>query len=87
MSGKKLTLVFVIGGDEFSVEANPNSPLKAARNIALGMSKDEGGREPDEWDVKDSSGKVLDVNEKIEKFNFSSGDKLYLTPKVSGGGS
>ena len=88
MSDKKITLVFVVGGDNISVDANENEPLQAARNKALGKSKDDSGRAPDEWDVKDLSGQILDdVKKSVGEYGFTDGTKLVLTPKVSGGGS
>jgi hypothetical protein len=86
MSDKnKLTLIFIIGGIEVSVEANLNSPLQAARNKALEQAK-ETGREPDQWEIKDASGKVLDPKMKVKDLGLEDGVKLFLGPKVSGGG-
>lgn len=85
MSEKKLTIIFIIGGEEVSVEANPNAPLQAARNKALEIAK-ETGREPDQWEIKDANGKVLDPAAKVKDLGLKDGVKLFLGPKVSGGG-
>ncbi len=85
MSERKLNIIFIIGGEEVTVPANPNAPLQAARNKALEMAE-ETGREPDEWEIKDDSGNVLDPTVKVKNLGLKDGAKLFLGPKVSGGG-
>lgn len=85
MSSKKLTIVFIIGGESIEVEANPHEPLHVARDHAL-KEGEHSGRAADDWEIKDADGKVLDPTHKIEEFNFQQNTKLFMNQKVSGGG-
>jgi hypothetical protein len=81
----KITIIFVVNGQEQEVEANENQPLKAARNKALADSHNT-GRPPDEWVIYDEQGNELDPDRKIETFHFTSPVRLTLTLRVGAGG-
>jgi len=85
MPSKKLTIIFIIGGESIAVEANPHEPLHVARDHAL-KEGEHSGRAPDDWEIKDVNGNILDPTRKIEEFNFQRDTKLYMNQKVSGGG-
>ena len=82
----KINVIFIIGGDEINVEANIHEPLHVARNAALSKSKETGRKDPNEWDIKDENKNLLDPSKKVETFNFQENVRLYLVPRVSGGG-
>jgi hypothetical protein len=86
MKDTKLTLVFVVGGEDVAVEINPNAPLKAALEKALAKSGNT-GRPPNDWEVTDEGGSVLDPSTKVEDLGLQDGARLFLTPKVSKGGA
>lgn len=81
----KLTLVFVVGGEDVPVQVNPNEPLHAARNKALAQS-DNTGRPPDEWEIRDARGGMLDPDAKIGALGLASGARILLSLKVGAGG-
>ncbi len=80
-----VTLIFVINGEDVEIKVNVNEPLSAARDQALAKSHNT-GRPPNEWEVRDSNGIVLPVEQKIKEFHFENGTKLFLTLKVGAGG-
>lgn len=86
MSKKEITLVFIIGGEEVSVEANIHTPLHVARDEAL-KKGEHSGRGGDDWEIKEVSGNILDPSRKIDELSLEDGAKLYLNQKVSGGGN
>lgn len=81
----KITIVFVVNGQEQPEEVNIDEPLAAARNKALSDSHNT-GRPPDEWAVFTEAGQELDAKAKIETFHFQPGVRLTLTLKVGAGG-
>lgn len=79
-------IVFEINGEEVTIEANPNQPLKAARNQALATSGNT-GRPMDDWMVQDAqTGVELPIDQKIGSFNFQDGVHLVLALRVGAGG-
>jgi hypothetical protein len=82
----KITLVFIINGENFLVEANVNAPLVVAVEKALVLSGNTGRRDPREWEVRDSSGVLLEVDRTIKELGSKNGARLFLSLKVGAGG-
>jgi hypothetical protein len=80
------SIVFIVNGQDVPLEVNPHEPLHAARNQALAKSHNT-GRPPDEWEIRDERGNLLDPGARIESFNFGSGVRLFLTLRVGAGGA
>ena len=86
MPGKeKLTIVFIVNGEDVPVEASVHAPLLAARNKALADSHNT-GRPPEEWEIRDERGELLPPDRKVEAFNFADRVRLFLTLRVGAGG-
>lgn len=81
----KLRIVFIINGVDFSIDANVNAPLMEAVQQALAESKNT-GREPDEWEVRDASGVLLEKNRTPKDLGLSEGVRLFLSLRVGAGG-
>ncbi len=81
----QILIVFIINGTNFSLETNVNAPLKEAVARALSESGNS-GRPPSEWQVRDTTGVLLELNRKIEDFHFANGTRLFLTLAVGAGG-
>lgn len=81
----KVTLIFIINGENFSVQTNVNEPLKAAVQRALSESGNS-GRPPDEWEVRDSSGVLLETGRKVKELGLKDGTRLFLSLRVGAGG-
>lgn len=82
----KITLIFVINGANFSVEANVNDPLKAAVQRALQESGNT-GRPLSDWQVRDANGVLVDIDRKIKDLGLTNGARLFLTLAVGAGGA
>jgi hypothetical protein len=78
------TITFVIQGNEFPVEVNPNQKIKAAVAKALGQSGSGGN--PDEWQVRTEEGKQLDINKSFEEEGIAGPTKLFLSKGPGRGG-
>jgi hypothetical protein len=81
----KITIIFIINGVDVAVEANLHAPLATARNHALEQSGNT-GRPVDDWVIRDEKGVTLPPEQKVERFNFANGLRLFLMPAVGAGG-
>lgn len=88
MSGSKnkLSLLVVVNSTPTPVEANVNAPLHTVVQHALSASGST-GRELSEWEFKDVSGRLLDLDRKVGEFGFADGAELFLTPRVGVNGN
>lgn len=82
---QKVTLVFIINGQDYSVEANVHAPLMAAVQHVLAAS-DNSGRPPEEWEVRDVSGVLLENNRSPMDLGLHEGARLFLSLRVGAGG-
>ncbi len=83
---QKITLIFIINGENFPVEANVNAPLLVAVEKALAVSGNTGRRDPREWEVRDSSGVLLELDRTIKELGLKDGARLFLSLRVGAGG-
>lgn len=79
--------VSVGGGPAVSVTANKNAPLHTIIPEALRLTQTTGQQGPDNWDIKDKAGALLDRNGKIEDFNFPVGTILFISLKTGEAGA
>ena len=80
----KITLIFIINGENFSVETNINAPLTAAVQRALSESGNS-GRPLSEWEVRDSAGALLDMTRTVKELGLTNGARLFLSLRVGAG--
>lgn len=80
----KILLLFIINGEEVSIEANRHAPLQTAVNKALEQSGNT-GRPPEDWGVY-KDGSPLDAKVKIEDLGLEGGERLELSLKAAAGG-
>jgi Protein of Unknown function (DUF2604) len=81
----KIDLNFIINGETFPVETNVNAPLSSAVEKALSTSGNM-GRPLAEWEVRDSSGVLLDISRKVKDLGLKDGARLFLSLRVGAGG-
>ena len=81
----KVALTVIVNGKATTVEANVNAPLQTIIPKALEQTNNT-AQGPDNWDVKDRDGNILDIHRKIEDFGFEAGVKLFLSLKAGIGG-
>lgn len=84
-SKNKVTLTIVVNGEPVSVEANLNAPLNTVIAKALAESGNV-GQPPENWELKDEAGNVLDGSKKIGDLGLASGVKLFLSLKAGAAG-
>lgn len=82
----KVTLTFIINGENFSVETNINSPLMSAVQRALAESHNT-GRDPSEWEVRNSNGVLLEVHRTPKELGLANNARLFLSLRVGAGGA
>jgi hypothetical protein len=81
----KISLIFIINGANFPLEANLNETLESAVARALAESGNT-GRPPSEWQVRDANGVLLETQRKLKDFGFTKGTRLFLSLAVGAGG-
>ena len=82
---QKITLVFIINGQDFRIDTNVNAPLIPAIQKALQDSGNT-GRNPDEWELRDASGVLLEKHRTPKDLNLRDGARLFLSLRVGAGG-
>jgi hypothetical protein len=82
----KVVLIFIINGENFSVETDVNAPLMSAVQRALAESHNT-GRDPSEWEVRDSNGVLLEVHRPPKELGLTDNARLFLSLRVGAGGA
>lgn len=85
MPHNKNTLTVIVNGTPTEVEANQHAPLKTIIPKALEQTGNS-GQPPDQWELKDAQGNLLDLDKKIEDYHFPNDVKLFLSLKAGVGG-
>jgi hypothetical protein len=81
----KIELVVVVNGTPTPVEANPNATLHSIIGRALEQTGNS-GQPPENWELRDGAGQILDLNAKIGSFHFDPGTRLFLNLRAGVGG-
>lgn len=81
----KVTLIFVINGENFPITTNINAPLSAGVERALSESHNR-SRPITEWEVRSSSGALLDMSQTVKELGLGNGARLSLSLRVGAGG-
>lgn len=80
-----IELTVVVNGQAVQVSGNGNAPLHTIVPKALHESGNV-GQPPENWELRDVAGALLDIDQKIEAFNFNAETKLFLNLKAGVGG-
>ena len=86
MPSNKIQLAVIVNGQPTVVEANMNAPLHTIIPRALEQTGNT-GQPPDNWELRDAQGTLLDTGPKISSFNFPADVRLFLNLKAGVGGS
>ena len=76
----KIALNVVVNGAPVIVDVNENAPLRSLVEKALEESHNV-GQPPDNWEIRDEKGNLLDLAKKIGTFGFAMGATLLLKPE------
>ena len=85
MPPKHLNIEVIVNGQSTSVSVNPNAPLHTVIPRALEATGNS-GQPPENWELRDENGQLLDTAAKIETFAFGAGVRLFLNLKAGVGG-
>jgi hypothetical protein len=83
---QKIEIIFIINGQDFSVETNINAPLISAVERALQESGNT-GRPASEWELRDSNGVLLEQHRTPKELGLKNGARLFLSLRVGAGGA
>lgn len=86
MPDPKLTITIVVNGQPTVVEANTNAPLHTVIPKALADTHNV-GQPPDQWELRDAAGSLLDPDKKTGELGLAAGVTLFLNLKAGVGGS
>lgn len=81
----QIVITVVVNGQPTEVRANVNAPLRTVRDKALEATENV-GQEPENWELKDEAGTVLDLDKKIGEFGFPKDVTLFLSLKAGQAG-
>lgn len=85
MSDNKIQITVIVNGVATDVEANLNAPLGTIIPRALEQTGNT-GQPPENWELRDAQGTLLDTSQKIASFGFPPGVHLMLNLKAGVGG-
>ncbi len=85
MPDSKIQLAVVVNGQVTVVDANVNSPLHTIVPRALDQTGNT-GQPPENWELRDAQGTLLDTSKEISAFNFPPDTRLFLNLKAGVGG-
>lgn len=80
------TIVFIINGEEVSVDATFATAMKIAKKAALERSGNT-GRAPAEWRLRDINGHAVDEEQTVEQLDVRSGARFFVTLDAGVGGA
>jgi hypothetical protein len=83
-SKNSIELTVVVNGQPVSVSANKNAPLRTVVPEALRLSNNS-GQPPENWELRDENGKLIDLGVKIEDLQLGTKQFLNLKAGVGGG--
>ncbi len=85
MPDNQIALEVIVNGQPVEVQANQNAPLRTVIPKALTQTGNA-GRPPEDWELRDAAGVLLDPEKKIEDFGFPEGTRLFLNLRAGVGG-
>lgn len=81
----KIDLTVVVNGEPTVVAAEPHAPLRTVVAKALAQTSNT-GQPPDQWELRNEAGVLLNLDQKIEDFGFAPGVTLFLNLIAGVGG-
>ena len=84
-TAKKISITVVVNGQPTVVDAIGDAPLSAIIPDALRQTENS-GQPPENWELRDADGTLLDLDKKIEDYGFPPKVRLFLNLKAGVGG-
>ena len=82
---KKIQITVVVNGQPTVVDASADDPLGTIILDALRQTANS-GQPPENWELRDSDGTLLDLDKKIGEYGFPEKTRLFLNLKAGVGG-
>jgi hypothetical protein len=82
---ERLHLTVVVNGQPTVVVVNDEAKLRAVIPLALKQTGNS-GQPPENWELRDAAGNLLDVDRTVESFHFTDATHLFLNLKAGVGG-
>lgn len=82
---EKTRFTIVVNGTPAEIDQNVNSPLRAVIERALSETGNV-GQPPENWELRDEQGVLLEPDRKIGSYGFASTITLFLSLKAGVGG-
>ena len=82
---KKISITVVVSGQPTVVDVIADAPLGTIIPDALHQTENS-GQPPENWELRDADGNLLDLNKKIEDYGFPPKVRLFLNQKAGVGG-
>ena len=83
---KKMSITVVVNGQPTVVDAIGDAPLGTIIPDALRQTENS-GQPPENWELRDTDGNLLDLNKTIEDYGFPDKVRLFLNLKAGIGGN
>ena len=83
---KKISITVVVNGQPTVVDALGGAPLRTIIPDALRQTENS-GQPPENWELRDTDGNILDLDKKIEDYGFPEKVRLFLNLKAGVGGN
>ena len=81
----EMDITVVVNGQPTTVKAKLNAPLHTIIPRALEQTGNS-GQPPENWELRDAAGTLLDLSKKIEEYGFPANTTLFLNLKAGIGG-
>ena len=81
----KISITVLVSGQPTVVDVNADAPLGTIIPDALHQTENS-GQPPENWELRDADGNLLDRNKKIEDYGFPPKVRLFLNQKAGVGG-
>ena len=82
---KKVEITVVVNGQPTVVDAVEDAPLGMIIPDALRQTENS-GQPPENWELRDADGALLDLNKNIGDYGFPEKTRLFLNLKAGVGG-
>ena len=86
MDGKHFEIEIVVNGKPEQVKVALDQQVGEVVKAALKQSGNS-GQPPEQWELRDETGQVLDVSKTVAVLDIKEGAKLFLNLKAGVGGS
>ena len=84
-TAKKISITVVVNGQPTVVDAIGDASLSTIIPDALRQTENS-GQPPENWELRDADGTLLDLDKKIEDYGFPPKVRLFLNLKAGVGG-